>query len=199
MKVLIACEYSGTVRDAFLKAGHDAISCDLIPTDQPGPHYQGDVKDILYDNWDMIIAHPPCTYLSNSGVRWLYEPDGRQNTRRWMNLIDAMIFFNLFKNHPCEKICIENPIPHKYAVNGIADKEGIGKYTQTIQPWEFGHTTSKRTCFWLKGLPPLVATNVIPKEQRTQDIWLASPGPDRWKIRSKTFQGIADAMADQWG
>lgn len=191
MKILIACEYSGTVRDAFTAKGHNAISCDFEPTEKPGKHFQGDVTDILYHDWDMIIAHPPCTYLSNSGVRWLYNPDGTLNDERWLNMRGAADFFEIFLNHSCPRICIENPIPHKHA--------GLPAYTQTVQPYEFGHTTSKRTCLWLKGLPPLKPTRVIPKEERTQDIWLASPGPDRWKLRSRTFEGIASAMAEQWG
>lgn len=205
MKILIACEYSGTVRDAFIMKGHEAISCDLLPTEKPGAHYTGDIKDILYQDWDMIIAHPPCTYLCNSGVRWLYEKDGRQNGRRWINLIDAMIFFNLFKNHPCKRIAIENPVPHKYAVNDIADKEGIGQYTQTIQPWQFGHMETKRTCLWLKGLPELQPTNNVYDEMmqlayaERAKVHHCAPGPERWKIRSTTYQGIADAMANQWG
>jgi hypothetical protein len=186
-----------------LRKGHDAISCDLLPSDSPdGEHYQGDVCHLLNDKWDLIIAHPPCTYLSNSGVRWLYN-NGRMIPKRWDNLEDAMLFFRIFVNHPCKKKAIENPIPHKWAVNGwetiYGAVDGIGKYTQTIQPYEFGHTTSKRTCLWLTGLPPLVPTEIVPKEKRTQDIWLASPGPERWKLRSKTFLGIADAMANQWG
>lgn len=193
MNVLIACEYSGTVRDAFIAKGHNAVSCDLLPTDKSGPHYQGDVLYMLNNRqWDLIIAHPPCTFMSNSGVRWLYNADGSENTERWNELRKATEFFKLFYNYPrCDKIVIENPIPHKHA--------NLPKYAQTIQPYEFGHTTSKRTCLWIKGLPLLNPTNIIPKEERTQDIWLASPGPERWKIRSKTFQGIADAMADQWG
>jgi hypothetical protein len=205
MKVLIACEYSGTVRDAFIKKGHDAISCDLLPTDIPGPHYQGDIKDMLSQNWDLIIAHPPCTYLSNSGVRWLYPNKIGTNPARWSYLVDAMSFFNMFNDHNCEKIAIENPIPHKYGRDGFGLAKGIGKYSQTIQPYQFGHLESKRTCLWLKGLPPLSETNnvfdemmLLPYSERAK-IHYASPVPDRWKTRSKTYQGIADAMADQWG
>ncbi len=191
MNVLVACEYSGIVREAFAKLGHNAISCDFEPTEQPGIHYHGDVRDILWtEDWDLIIAHPPCTYMANSGVRWLYNPDGSKNIERWENLKEATAFFNLFADHPCKRKAIENPIPHRHA--------GLPKFTQSIQPYEFGHTTSKRTCLWLYGLPKLVPTNIIPKENRTQDVWLASPGPNRWKERSRTFQGIADAMAAQW-
>lgn len=192
MNVLVACEYSGIVREAFAKRGHNAISCDFEPSEQPGIHYQGDVNDILWtEDWDLIIAHPPCTYMANSGVRWLYNSDGTLNTDRWANLKGATGFFNIFANHPCKKKCIENPIPHKHAQ--------LPPFTQSVQPYEFGHTTSKRTCLWLYGLPKLTSTKLIPKDERTQDIWLASPGPNRWKERSRTFQGIANAMAEQWG
>lgn len=195
MKVLIACEYSGKVRDAFLAKGHDAVSCDYLESESPdGPHYVGDVRDLLELEWDLIIAHPPCTYLANSGVRWLYNNDGSRNEERWNNLKEATEFFNLFLKHPCNKKCVENPIPHRYA-NSLL----LHKYTQTIQPYEYGHTATKRTCLWLSGLEPLKPTQIIPKEQRTHEIWLASPGPDRWKERSRTFQGIAQAMALQWG
>ena len=192
MNVLVACEYSGTVRDAFIRKGYHAVSCDILPTERPGPHYLGDVKNILYSrNWDLIIAHPPCTYMSNSGVRWLYNTDGSLNTDRWGKLKEATEFFNLFYTHGCAKVAIENPIPHKHA--------NLPVYAQTIQPYEFGHSTSKRTCLWLKGLPALQPTKLIPKEERTFEIHKAAPGPDRWKIRSTTFQGIADAMSAQWG
>lgn len=196
MKVLIACEYSGTVRDALLRKGHDAISCDILPTDNPGPHHQGDIKEILYsENWDLIIAHPPCTYLTNSGVCHLHK-----DPSRWSKLDDGAEFFKLFLNHPCERICIENPIPHKYAVERIGRK-----YDQIIQPWMFGHTERKATCLWLKGLPPLHPSNNVkeemlklPKNQQ-QRLHYLPPSPDRWKLRSKTYQGIAEAMAEQWG
>jgi hypothetical protein len=190
MKVLIACEYSGIVRDAFTARGHNAISCDFLPTEKPGKHYQGDVLDILYHDWDMIIAHPTCTYLANSGVRWLYNSDGSRNDRRWDEVRAGAAFFRLFAEHPCKKVAIENPVPHKHA--------GLPPYTQTVQPWEYGHTTSKRTCLWLKGLPKLKATQLVPAAERTQDIWLCPPGPDRQKIRSRFYEGLAEAMADQW-
>jgi hypothetical protein len=190
MKVLIACEYSGIVRDAFAARGHNAISCDFLPTEKPGKHYQGDVLDILYHDWDMIIAHPTCTYLANSGVRWLYNSDGSRNGKRWDEVRAGAAFFRLFAEHPCKKVAIENPVPHKHA--------GLPPYTQTVQPWEYGHTTSKRTCLWLKGLPKLKATQLVPAAERTQDIWLCPPGPDRQKIRSRFYEGLAEAMADQW-
>lgn len=196
MRVLVACEYSGTVRDAFTQKGHNATSCDLLPTDVPGKHYQGNVEDILYRDWDIIIAHPPCTYIANSGVSWLHkDPD------RWDKLHEATRFFNLFLDHPCKKIAIENPVPHKYAVELIKGR----KYTQTIQPYQFGHAESKRTCLWLKGLPPLIETNNVKEEylslpkNKGQRIHHLPPSADRWKLRSKTFQGIAQAMAEQWG
>jgi hypothetical protein len=196
MKVLIACEYSGTVRDAFIKAGHDAMSCDLLPTDTAGPHYQGDVTDILNDGWDMLIAHPPCTYMTNSGVSWLHK-----DPARWVLLDDAAAFFNLLLDAPVNRIAVENPIMHKYAKERIGNR----KQDQVVQPWMFGHMEQKGTCLWLKNLPLLTATNnvkaemlLLPDNER-QRLHYLSPGPDRWKLRSKTYQGIADAMAAQWG
>lgn len=195
MKVLVACEYSGTVRDAFIRKGHDAMSCDLLPTDIPGPHYQGDVFDIINDGWDLMIAHPPCTYLSNSGVTWLYKQEDR-----WKNLIDGAVFFRKLHEVNIPKIAIENPIMHKYA------KQIIGvDQSQVIQPWMFGHMEQKATCLWLKNLPLLEPTNDVkeemlklPKNERERLHYLP-PSEDRWKIRSKTFEGIAEAMAEQWG
>lgn len=188
MKVLIACEYSGTVRDAFRSLGHDAVSCDLLPTDVPGPHYQGAVEDILSDGWDLMIAHPPCTYLTNSGVRWLHSEEGR-----WQKLDQACEFFNLLLQAPIPRICVENPIPHKYAVERLGGR----KYDQIVQPWQHGHGETKATCLWLRGLKPLEPTEIV--EGREQRIWKLPPSKDRWKIRSKTYQGIAEAMAQQWG
>ncbi|MCK9370554.1 hypothetical protein M0R04_11645 [Candidatus Dojkabacteria bacterium] len=187
MKVLIACEYSGTVRDAFSKLGHEAISCDILPSETIGNHYQGDIRDILYDRWDLIIAHPPCTYICNSGVCWLHKDQSR-----WLKLREATAFFNLFTTLNCPKVCIENPIPHKYAMEDIKFK-----YTQLIQPWQFGHGETKATCLWLKGLPKLIPSNIV--EGREQRLHMLPPSPDRAKLRSKTYQGIADAMANQWG
>jgi len=197
MNILIACEESGTVRNAFIAKGHNAISCDILPTSSPGPHIQGDVLELLKYKWDMIIAHPPCTYLSNSGVCHLYKKDGSENYDRWLRLRMAVAFFKAIEGADCEKICIENPIPHKY---------GIGKtYSQLIQPWMFGHAESKATCLWLKGLPKLKETNnvkeqwkALPKKE-AQRMHYLSPGPDRAKLRSKTYTGIAEAMAEQWG
>jgi len=143
MKVLIACEYSGVVRDAFIAAGHDAMSCDLLPTDAPGPHYQGDVSDIINDGWDLMIAHPPCTYLTNSGVSWLYK-----KPERWAQLDDGAAFFKMLLDAPIERKCIENPIMHKYAIERIGTKQ-----SQVVQPWMFGHMEQKGTGLWLHNLP----------------------------------------------
>ena len=194
LKVLVSCEFSGTVRDEFIKMGHDAISCDLLPTDRPGPHYQGDVLDIINDGFDLMIAHPPCTMLCNSSVRWLAN-----DKNRYKQMLDACEFFNKLKNANIPKICIENPIPHKYA------RDIIGKYTQIIQPWMFGHPETKATCLWLKNLPPLVETNnvkaymlTLPKKERNR-IHYMPPSKDRWKLRSQTYQGIAECMAATWG
>ena len=196
MRVLVACEFSGRVRDAFIRLGHDAISCDLLPTEAPGPHHEGDIDEILWDSdWDLIIAHPPCTYLCNSGVQHLHKEEGR-----WDKLDEGAAFFKRFLDHPCKKICVENPIPHKYAVERIGSK-----YTQIIQPWQFGHPEQKATCLWLKGLKPLEGTRDVkdimrkrPKSEQ-QAIFYASPGIDRGKKRSVTFWGVAWAMAKQWG
>ena len=188
MRVLVACEYSGTVRDAFIAQGHDAMSCDLLPTDTPGPHYQGSALDILGDGWDLLIAHPPCTYLTNSGVRWLHS-----DPTRWAKLDEACAFFAQLLDADIPRICVENPIPHKYALERIDGR----KYTQIIQPWQFGHGETKATCLWLKGLAELEPTDIV--DGREQRIWKLPPSADRWKIRSTTFKGIANAMAQQWG
>ena len=168
MKMLIACEYSGKVRDAFLKKGHDVISCDILPTERPGPHYQGDVRDIINQPFDMIIAFPSCTFICNSGVRWL-----KNNPERWLELRKACGFFCMFLYHKCEKVVIENPIPHKHALKYI----GL-KYDQLIQPWQFGHGETKATCLWLKGLPILMPTDVV--EGRKATVHRMPPGPERW-------------------
>ena len=215
MKILIACEFSGIIRNAFTEKGHDAMSCDLLPTEQPGSHFQGDMRDIINDDWDMIIAHPPCTYLCNSGVRWLHETPGR-----WEQLKDAKEFFNLFLKAKAKRIAIENPIPHKYAE--------LPRYNQIIHPWMFGHPESKSTCLWLKGLPKLEPTtiaqfkryrckcgNVFEEElgkygccdYPARPLWdnqtkngqnKLSPSKDRAKDRSRTYTGIAEAMSIQW-
>ena len=191
MKVLVACEYSGTVRDAFLARGHDAMSCDLLPTESPGPHYQGDVMDILNDGWDLMIAHPPCTHLAVSGAAWFAEKraDGRQQT--------GIDFFMKMINADIPKICVENPVCIMSSMYRKPD--------QIIQPYMFGHPESKKTCLWLKNLPLLTLTNdvksqweLLPKNKRERLHYLP-PSADRWKLRSKTFPGIAEAMAIQWG
>jgi len=198
LRVLIACEESQVVCRAFRAKGHEAYSCDIQECSGGHPewHIRGDVFEHLnkmrMKYYDLIIAHPDCTYIANSGVRWLYNDDGYFNHTRYRKMEDACHFFNRFK-YWSRKVAIENPIPHKHAV------AYIGKYNQLIQPWQFGHTTSKATCLWLKNLPPLIYTGIIPKEQRTQEIWRMAPGPDRKKNRSRTFQGIANAMANQWG
>ena len=181
MKVLIACEYSGTVRDAFIAQGHDAISCDILPTDAPGPHYQGDVRDILEDGFDLMVAHPPCTHLAVSGARWFKDKQVEQ--------AEALDFVRLLLAAPIDKIALENPI------SIISSR--IRKPNQIIQPWQFGHGETKATCLWLKNLPKLQPTQIV--DGREAKVHRMSPGPDRWKERSKTYQGIAEAMAQQWG
>lgn len=195
MRVLVACEREGRVRDAFRLRGHDAWSCDLEPGEGEYKryHYRTDVRNVLHDSWDLLIAHPPCTFLANSGVRWLYEDDSR-----WDKLADAIKLFVTIKAAPVPLICIENPIPHRFAVEGIRYSQGIGRYDQLIQPWQFGHPESKATCLWLRGLPKLVPTKIVPGPY-AQRCWRMAPGPERARERSKTYWGIADAMASQWG
>lgn len=196
LKVLVACEYSGRVREAFAALGHDAMSCDLLPTEQPGNHYQGDVRDVLYEDWDLLIGFPDCTYMTNSGVRWLHT-----DASRWPKLFDAADFFKLlWSAKHIKKKCLENPIWHKYARQLV----GID-YTQIIHPHQFGHMEQKATCLYLQGLDPLLLTNnvkaemmLLPKNQRERLHYLP-PSADRWKERSRTYPGIADAMAMQWG
>lgn len=195
LRVLVAREYSGVVRDAFTARGHYAMSCDLLPTDAPGPHYQGDVRDIMNDGWDLMIAHPPCTYLTNSGVRWLYSED-----KRWQHLIDGAAFFRDLLHAPIPRVAVENPVMHGWAAKIVGQRQA-----QVIQPWMFGHPETKATGLWLRNLPPLISTEdvkgymaTLPAKERNR-IHYASPGPDRWKLRSTTYAGIAAAMADQWG
>lgn len=197
LRVLVACEYSGRVRDAFIARGHDAISCDLLPTDVPGPHFQGNVFDLMENEWrgnygydinedpwfDLMVCHPPCTDLSVSGARHFAkkQADGRQAM--------ALEFVRRLLDMPIPRIALENPV-------SIISSQ-IRKPDQVIQPWMFGHGETKATCLWLKGLPKLTPTNIVPgREARVHRM---PPGPDRWKERSRTYQGIADAMADQWG
>jgi hypothetical protein len=196
VKVLIACEYSGAVRDAFIRMGHEAMSCDLLPTDVLGPHYQGDVRDIISDGWDLMIAHPPCTYLCSSGLHWNKRVEGRQQLTE-----EALDFVRYLLEAPIPRIALENP------VGCISTR--IRKPSQTIQPWQFGHDASKATCLWLKGLPLLIPTKFVePRIVNGKKRWgnqtdggqnKLPPSADRWKIRSETYAGIAEAMAFQWG
>ncbi len=181
MRVLVACEYSGIVRNAFKARGHDAWSCDLLPTESPGQHIQGNVVDILGQGWDLMIAHPPCTHLAVSGARWFYLKKREQE--------EALEFVRTLLDAPIPKICLENP------VSIISTK--IRPSTQIIQPWQFGHGEIKATCLWLKGLPKLQPTDVV--KGREQRVWKMGPSPERAKLRSKTYAGVASAMADQWG
>jgi len=193
MRILAACEYSGVVRDAFAALGHDAWSCDLLPTDRPGNHHQGDVRDVLNQSWDMIIAFPPCTYLCSSGMHWTVR--GLRDPKLTE---DALDFVRCLLGADCKHIALENP------VGAISTR--IRKPDQIIHPWQFGHPESKTTCLWLKNLPALVPTNVLKKP--ASGWWenqcangsqnKLGPSPDRWKLRSKTYQGIAEAMASQW-
>lgn len=186
MRVLIACEFSGRVRDAFLRRGHDAMSCDILPSD--GPHYQGDVLDILDDGWDMMIAHPPCTFLTLSGARWFGDP---RYPSRYEDRELAIGFFQKLQAAPIEKIAIENPQPLGYVM------ERVGRYTQKCQPWWFGEPYTKGLCLWLKNLPPLFATDIV--NEREPAVWKMSPGPERQKERSITYRGFAEALAEQYG
>ena len=181
MRVLVACEYSGAVRSAFAEMGHDAWSCDLLPTEIPGQHYQGDVRDVLLEHWDLMVAHPPCTHLAVSGARWFKEKQTEQ--------AEALEFVRLLMGAPIERIAVENPI-------SIISSH-IRKPDQIIQPWQFGHGETKATCLWLKNLPKLRPTNIV--EGREQRVHKMPPSPDRWRERSRTFPGIARAMAEQWG
>lgn len=193
MRVLVACEFSGIVRDAFRTRGHDAVSCDLLPTEAPGPHITGNVLDVLDHGWDLMIAHPPCTYLSSSGLHW----NGRRQGRAALTEA-ALDFVRALMAAPVPRIAIENPI-------GCISSR-IRRPTQIIQPWQFGHPESKSTCLWLSWLPDLVPTNVLTlpscghwENQTASRQNKLAPSPDRWKLRAATYPGIAEAMADQWG
>lgn len=197
MRVLVACEFSGIVRRAFAARGHDAWSCDLLPSeDRSNKHIVGDARDLLHDGWDLLmVAHPPCTRLCNSGVRWLTKPPrGKTLDEMWQELREGADLFSAFWNAPIDRICVENPVMHKHAKALI---ENYQEPAQSIQPWQFGHGETKRTCLWLKNLEPLKPTNIV--EGREPRVHHMSPGPDRWKERSRFFSGIAEAMADQWG
>ena len=206
MRVLVACEFSGTVRDAFIRAGHDAMSCDLLPSESDaGPHYRGDVFDVLDDGWDLMIAHPPCTYLTNAANGSLYRtrpsPSGAlTGPARWEAMVEGAVFFRRLLNADIPRVAIENPVMNGYARSIIGRRAD-----QTVQPWMFGHLESKAVCLWLRGLPPLVATEDVravmlarPRSEWSRVHW-AAPGADRSKRRSVFFRGIADAMAHQWG
>lgn len=194
LRILVGCEFSGIVRDAFRALGHDAWSCDLLPCESdPAFHYQCNVQTVLELHWDLGIFHPSCTYLCNSGVRWLYGGKGKVIDKdRWQQMVEAATFFKALLNAPIDRIAIENPIPHRYALQHIETP-----YTQIVQPFWFNEPTQKATCLWLKNLPKLVPTGM--SSERKQKCHLESPGPDRWKERSRTVKGLALAMANQWG
>ena len=206
MTILIACETSGTVRNAFLDRGHDAWSCDVLPSDDlTNRHIQDDVLEVLkMESWDMLmVAHPPCTRLCNSGVRWLHKaPPGKTLSEMWEQLDQGAELFSKLWNADVPRVAIENPVMHKHAKARIKNFE---PFTQSVQPYEFADSVeaednvSKRTCLWLRNLPPLIKTGTLTRETARQDIYNASPGKDRWKVRSKFHKGIAQAMADQWG
>lgn len=181
MKFLIGCEYSGKVRDALIRRGHNAISCDLLPSETDGPHIIGDILPILTDNFDVLIAFPPCTHLCVSGARWFKHKKEVQD--------EAINFFMALANAPINRIAIENPV-------GIMSTR-FRKPDQIIQPWQFGHGETKATCLWLKNLPKLSPTKIV--EGRENRIWKMAPSPNRWKERSRTYDGIAEAIAEQWG
>ncbi len=206
MKILIGCETSGTVRNAFINNGHDAWSCDILPADdQTNRHIQDDIRNVLeMEAWDLLmVAHPPCTRLCNSGVRWLHKaPPGKTVQEMWEELDEGAALFSDLWNADVPRIAIENPIMHKHAKARI---ENFEPFAQSVQPYEFADSVeaednvSKRTCLWLKNLPLLQKTSELTRETARHDIHLASPGPDRWKFRSKFHKGLARAMADQWG
>lgn len=199
LRVLVGCEFSGIVRDAFRALGHEAYSCDLLPTESdPAFHYQCSVFNVLWRHWDLGLFHPPCTYLCNSGVRWLYCGGAKGKVKgqcfdqhRWTQMVEAAAFFKALLNAPIARIAIENPIPHRYALKEIGTP-----YTQIVQPFWFNEPTQKATCLWLKNLPKLIPTGIT--SERKQKCHFESPGPDRWKERSRTVRGLALAMAEQW-
>lgn len=205
MRVLVGCEYSGVVRDAFIAAGHDAVSCDLLPTEKPGPHYQGDVLDVIHDDWDLAVFHPPCTYLTNSANGALYRSEASKSgalvgPARWAALIDGATFFRELLDAPIPRVAVENPV-----MNGHARKIVGRRADQIVQPWMFGHLESKATGLWLRGLPPLIGTEDaraamerLPRRE-SHKIHFTPPSAERWKLRSATYPGIAAAMAEQWG
>jgi hypothetical protein len=196
LRVLVACEYSGVVRRAFLARGCDAWSCDLLPSeDGSNRHIRGDARDLLHDGWDLLmVAHPPCTRLCNSGVRWLHTPPpGKTAGQMELELREGAALFSAFWNAPIPRVAVENPVMHGHAKRLI---ENYAEPAQSIQPWQFGHGETKRTCLWLRNLPPLRPTNVV--EGREQRVHRMPPSPTRWKERSRFYPGIAAAMAEQW-
>ena len=196
LRVLVACEYSGVVRRAFLARGCDAWSCDLLPSeDGSNRHIRGDARDLLHDGWDLLmVAHPPCTRLCNSGVRWLHTPPpGKTAGQMERELREGAALFSAFWNAPIPRVAVENPVMHGHAKRLI---ENYAEPAQSVQPWQFGHGETKRTCLWLRGLPPLRPTNVV--EGREQRVHRMPPSPTRWKERSRFYPGIAAAMAEQW-
>ncbi len=194
--VLVACEYSGRVRDAFAAMGCEAWSCDFLPTESPGNHIQGVALEAMGSpQWDLIIAHPTCTYLCNSGVRWLAS-GGKIDLARHRQMMAGSDFFAACYWSNDKRVCVENPVMHGYAKDYLQSAWKVPTFTQSIQPWQHGDGEKKRTCLWLRGLPPLVPSNIVPG--RKASVHLASPGPNRWKERSRTFPGIAKAMATQW-
>ena len=205
-RVLIGCETSGIVREAFLKLGHDAWSCDILPSDVPtNRHFQADVRDVMRDyDWDMLfVAHPPCTRLCNSGVRWLHKPPpGRHLHEMWQELDEGAELFSDVWNADIPHVAVENPVMHKYAKERIRNYE---PQAQSIQPWEFetleagADNVKKRTCLWLRNLPKLMPTGSLDGSTARPEVHHASPSKDRWKIRSRCYHGIANAMANQWG
>jgi hypothetical protein len=196
LRVLVACEYSGVVRRAFLARGCDAWSCDLLPSeDGSNRHIRGDARDLLHDGWDLLmVAHPPCTRLCNSGVRWLHTPPpGKTAGQMELELREGAALFSAFWNAPIPRVAVENPVMHGHAKRLI---ENYAEPAQSVQPWQFGHGETKRTCLWLRNLPPLRPTNVV--EGREQRVHRMPPSPTRWKERSRFYPGIAAAMAEQW-
>lgn len=209
LDVLVACEFSGVVREAFTRLGHRAVSCDLLETEIPGAHVRGDALAVLASRqWDLVIAHPPCTYLCNSGVRWLYGKKGGSTARdaaRWEAMERGAEFFLSFFADYAGPLAVENPIMHRHAAELVGPWADICEARQIVQPWQFGHPESKATVLWLRGVPELretsnvqAAMKALPKSQSNR-VHLCSPGPERWAMRSRTFPGIAEAMAAQWG
>lgn len=197
LRVLVGCETSGIVRRAFAARGHDVWSCDILPAeDRSNRHIVGDIRDVLNDGWDLLaVMHPPCTRLCNSGVRWLsVPPPGKSAGQMQAELVEGAALFSACWNAPIERIAVENPVMHRHAKALIVNYQAPA---QSVQPWQFGHGETKRTCFWLKNLPPLAPTNIV--EGREARVHRMSPGPDRWRERSRFYTGIAEAMAIQWG